>query len=474
VRDPVASVPARPGEATIRAAIPEDWPRVSSLLSESRLPLDGALDHFAGFVVAERGGRLVGCAAIERHGEVGLLRSVAVVASERGDGLGAALVERCIEHAAREGLAQLVLLTTTAADYFPRFGFAVADRGAVPDAVRASEEFRGACPASAIVMQLTLTALDDTGCRALAPGVRPARVQDAAAIAEIYNAGIDARIATFETRERTPADIEAWFANDRYPILVADAEGRVVGWVAASAYRARACYAGIAEFSIYVHPAARGQRIGDVLMRQFLPGLERAGFWKVLSRIFPENAASRALCRRHGFREVGVYERHARLDGSWRDVIIVERLLSESARAGRSAAPWRTSSGTGRTRPSGSSSTSRASARSTRRWPPALPPDSRIRRAPRCPARPGRTAAATHTRIVTICTTPRRSTRSTGRWRPVGIARRTIGRPEPSRAVRRDSTSLGWANRSRPQATPPGSRSRRGCSTTNCSRSSVH
>jgi phosphinothricin acetyltransferase len=70
--------------------------------------------------------------------------------------------------------------------------------------------------------------------------------------------------------------------------------------------------------------------VGDALVAAFLPSLERAGFWKVLSRIFPENAASRALCRRHGFREVGVYEKHARLDGAWRDVVIVERLLAPS------------------------------------------------------------------------------------------------------------------------------------------------
>ena len=83
---------------------------------------------------------------------------------------------------------------------------------------------------------------------------------------------------------------------------------------------------------MYVDPACRGHGVGDALMREFLPALEAAGFWKVLSRVFPENDASRALCRRHGFREVGTYERHAKLDGEWRDVVIVERLLGEAAR----------------------------------------------------------------------------------------------------------------------------------------------
>lgn len=103
--------------------------------------------------------------------------------------------------------------------------------------------------------------------------------------------------------------------------------GRVVGWVAASAYRARECYAGVAEFSVYVAANSRSQRVGDALMAAFVPACANAGLWKLVSRIFPENAASGALCVRHGFREVGTYRRHAQLDGAWRDVVIVERLL---------------------------------------------------------------------------------------------------------------------------------------------------
>ena len=157
--------------------------------------------------------------------------------------------------------------------------------------------------------------------------IRPATGEDAPAIARIYNEGIRGRGATFETRERTPDEVLAWFGDPRHPVLAAELEGRVVGWVAASTYRARECYAGIAEFSVYVAGEARGRRVGDALMAAFIPACEAAGLWKVLSRIFPENAASRALCARHGFREVGVHERHAKLDGAWRDVVIVERLL---------------------------------------------------------------------------------------------------------------------------------------------------
>lgn len=311
--------------ATIRRATPNDWDQMAELLAGASLPLDGARDHLAAFVVAERGELLVGCAAVERYGDAGLLRSVAVAASERGRGTGTALVDRCLSDASSAGIRTLVLLTTTAERYFPRFGFEVIDRDSAPDAVRASAEFRGACPASATVMRLALPASGH------GVTIRRAEPNDSGAIAAIYNAGIRARTATFETRERDPEEITAWIARDRHPVLVAERDGRVVGWVAASAYRARDCYAGIAEFSVYVDPAEQGRRIGDALMREFLPALEQAGFWKVLSRIFPENSASLALCRRHGFREVGVYQKHAQLDGMWRDVVIVERLLGEAA-----------------------------------------------------------------------------------------------------------------------------------------------
>jgi L-amino acid N-acyltransferase YncA len=156
---------------------------------------------------------------------------------------------------------------------------------------------------------------------------RPATRDDAEAIARIYNQGIAERVATFETRPRTAADIEQWF-DGRHPVVVVEAEGKVLAFAAASAYRPRECYAGIAEFSVYVARAARGRGAGRAAMQALIEAASRAGFWKLLSRVFPENTASRALCRSVGFREVGTYERHAQLDGVWRDVVIVERLIA--------------------------------------------------------------------------------------------------------------------------------------------------
>ena len=158
---------------------------------------------------------------------------------------------------------------------------------------------------------------------------RPATPADAAAIARIYNQGIEDRVGTFETRLRSTADIEAWF-DGLHPIVVVEDDSGVIAFAATSAYRPRDCYAGIAETSLYVARDARRRGAGRLAMSALIETAERAGFWKLLSRVFPENAASRALIRSLGFREVGVYEKHGKLDGVWRDVIIVERLLGEN------------------------------------------------------------------------------------------------------------------------------------------------
>lgn len=143
---------------TIRAASGEDWPAIERILVQCGLPLDGARDHLHGFVVAERGGAITGCAALERYGRAALLRSVAVLPAERGTGLGERLVRHLIDAARKEGVADLVLLTTTADRWFPRFGFRPIHRSAIPAALEASAELRGACPSSAVVLSLALQA----------------------------------------------------------------------------------------------------------------------------------------------------------------------------------------------------------------------------------------------------------------------------------------------------------------------------
>ena len=159
---------------------------------------------------------------------------------------------------------------------------------------------------------------------------RPASTADAPDITRIYNEGIEDRLGTFETRSRRVEDITAWF-DGRHPIVVVDdGAGRILAFASTSTYRSRECYAGIAEFSVYVERASRGRGAGRVAMQALIDSAGRAGFWKLLSRIFVENAPSRRLMASLGFREVGVYHSHAKLDGAWRDVVIVERLIPEN------------------------------------------------------------------------------------------------------------------------------------------------
>jgi len=156
--------------------------------------------------------------------------------------------------------------------------------------------------------------------------VRPADLADALAIADIYNQGIEDRVATFETRLRTAEDVAAWF-DGVHPNVVAENDGKVIAFASTSTYRPRDCYKGIAEASVYVARNARCRGAGRAVLQALITACERAGYWKLVSRVFPENVASRKLIGSLGFREVGVYQKHGQLDGVWRDVIIVERLL---------------------------------------------------------------------------------------------------------------------------------------------------
>jgi L-amino acid N-acyltransferase YncA len=161
--------------------------------------------------------------------------------------------------------------------------------------------------------------------------IRAARPDDAGAIAALYNAGIAERQATFETRPRAPEEIGAWF-QARLPFLVAeDAGGRVVGFARVSAYSDRCVYDGVGEHGVYVDGQARGQGLGRRLLDALAAEAERHGLYKLTSRIFTTNAASRAAHRAAGFEEVGIQRRHGRLDGEWKDCVLVERLIGQAA-----------------------------------------------------------------------------------------------------------------------------------------------
>lgn len=161
--------------------------------------------------------------------------------------------------------------------------------------------------------------------------IRPAEARDTEAIAAIYSEGIAERVATFETEPRGAADVEPWLGAV-LPLLVAEEDGRVLGWAKLSEYSDRCAYGGVAEVSVYVARDGRGRGLGRSLVDAVCAEAERRGIWKVIGLLFPENEGSRALFKTAGFHDVGTYRRHGRLDGEWRDVVAVERLLGEAAR----------------------------------------------------------------------------------------------------------------------------------------------
>jgi len=162
------------------------------------------------------------------------------------------------------------------------------------------------------------------------PTLRPATHADAPALAEIYNEGIEGREATFETRLRDAEEVGAWIGEGP-PFLVAEgADGAVVGFARVSAYSDRCVYDGVGEHGVYVAGAVQGRGVGRELLLALCDAAERAGYYKLTSRVFTSNAASRAVHRAAGFEEVGVQRRHGRLDGEWRDCVLVERLLGDA------------------------------------------------------------------------------------------------------------------------------------------------
>ena len=148
-------------------------------------------------------------------------------------------------------------------------------------------------------------------------------------MARIYNAGIAERIATFETRSRTAEELERWAVDGR-PFIVAERGRQILGW-AAGAYSDRCVYDGVGEHAVYVSPQARGQGLGRRLLLELCVASEGHGLYKLTSRLFTDNLASRRAHQAAGFVEVGVQRRHGQLDGEWKDCVLVERLLGPAA-----------------------------------------------------------------------------------------------------------------------------------------------
>jgi L-amino acid N-acyltransferase YncA len=174
--------------------------------------------------------------------------------------------------------------------------------------------------------------------------VRPATPADAAAIADIYNQGIEDRVATLETELRTPAERRRWLRarGPRHPVIVAEAGGEVVGWGSLNPFNPRKAYDHVADFSVYVERGWRGKGVGSRLLARLIELGRARGYHKLVLSAFPWNAGGMALYEKFGFRTVGVYREQGRLDGQWVDTVVMEKLL-EGPAAPPTAAPPRSS-----------------------------------------------------------------------------------------------------------------------------------
>jgi L-amino acid N-acyltransferase YncA len=296
-----------------------DGEMASLLLGAGLVPPEGSARRRWWAAQSGRHG-LVGMIGLESAGKHFLLRSLAVRSEVRGRGIGNRLISTALSAAGAPG-QQIYAATTTTSPLLEQWGFARVGRDAAPSAIASTDQRNAVCPEDAVFLVLTPGPLPFR--------VREVRPEDAKDIARIYNQGIASRRATFETLERTEHDRLQWITDSRgrYPIVVAEREDSVMGFASVSAYSSRECYRGIGEFSIYVEEGRHGHGVGRRLLNALIRRAAQQGFWKLLSRVFLFNEASRSLCKSCGFREVGIYEQHAQLDGQWLDVVIVERLL---------------------------------------------------------------------------------------------------------------------------------------------------
>src|SRR5215204_4060471 len=160
--------------------------------------------------------------------------------------------------------------------------------------------------------------------------IRDATAADAAAIAAVYNDGIEDRVATLETQSRSAEERREWLAarGARHPVLVAvNDDGLVVGWGSLNPFNPRPAYDHVVDFSVYVARAQRGRGIGDMLLGALEARARTSGYHKMVLAAFPTNAAGMKLYERYGFRTVGIYQEQGMLDGRWVDVVVMERIL---------------------------------------------------------------------------------------------------------------------------------------------------
>lgn len=315
--DATSSRPALLGRAT-----EADWPEVAALLARCGLPREGAREHLADFVILRDGGHLAACGAVERYADAVLLRSVAVDATRRAQGCGRAVTQALLRRAIEDGVQAAYLRTTDAADYWALSGFRAIEVEHVPERVRASVEFQGACPAGATTMRLDL-----------APGllVRPALRSDMPAVLEIYNHEVRHSTSTYQYAERTLEEqVAQWELkrSDGHGFFVAETlDGRIAGYASYGVFRPREGWRFTCEHSVYLHPDWRGRGVGKLLMAPVMAHARRRGFHVMVGVVDAANEASVKLHRALGFDVAGVVKEGGYKFDRWLDVAFLQARL---------------------------------------------------------------------------------------------------------------------------------------------------
>jgi phosphinothricin acetyltransferase len=161
---------------------------------------------------------------------------------------------------------------------------------------------------------------------------RTAEWTDIPKVTEIYNQGIEDRVATFETRLRDTVEMEEWLLNreTRYPVIVIEDErGKVHGWASVNVYNSRCCYSSVGDLSIYIQRDMRRKGLGRILLGGLMDSARKQGFHKLILNVFDSNEPAKKLYLALGFRHVGTYEKQGIMDGKYVDVTIMEKLLAE-------------------------------------------------------------------------------------------------------------------------------------------------
>lgn len=303
----------------IRPAETDDKLIVAELLAACNLPDASFSEHLHHFLVAQTQEKLCAVAGLECYDQVALLRSVAVDPDCRTLGLGQEIVRILLDVAYSQGINQFFLLTTSAQEFFLRFGFQPAKRQQVPQKILNSPEFQGACPASAHLLALEL--------RQPPILVRRANDKDVPAITRIYNQGIEEG-NTFETQLRNTEERQKWLLGHqgRYPVIVAVRQGDVIGWACLNPFNTRDAYQWVADFSVYVERCQRGTGVGNALMKELKRRARMLEFHKLVLTTFPELPAV-PFYKKLNYRQVGIYKEQGILNGTWQDTLIMEKLL---------------------------------------------------------------------------------------------------------------------------------------------------